>query len=99
MQVALADPDASAETLRSACEELLTLGAGQERLIESLLTLASSEQGVDEWEPLDLGAITAEVILVRQAEAPRRDVRDRRGARRGAGGRAIHDWSRAWSPI
>ncbi|MEN3361339.1 MAG: hypothetical protein V7637_5321 [Mycobacteriales bacterium] len=74
LQVTLADPDASVETLRSACEELLTLGAAQERLVESLLTLASSEQGVELWEPLDLGAITAEAILVRRAEAQRRDV-------------------------
>jgi signal transduction histidine kinase len=74
LQVTLADPDASVETLRATCEELLTLGAAQECLIESLLTLASSEQGVEHWEPLDLGATTAEVILVRRAEAQRRDV-------------------------
>jgi signal transduction histidine kinase len=74
LQVTLADPDASVETLRSTCEELLTLGAAQERLIESLLTLASSEQGVERWEPLNLRAITAEAILVRRAEAQRRDI-------------------------
>jgi signal transduction histidine kinase len=75
LQVTLADPDASADTLRSTCEELLTLGATQEHLIESLLTLASSEQGVERWEPLDLGAITAEAILVRRAEADQREIR------------------------
>ena len=75
LQVALADPDASAETLRSTCEEVLTLGAAQERLIESLLTLAGSEQGVEEWEPLDLGVIAAEAVLVRRAEAERRGIR------------------------
>jgi signal transduction histidine kinase len=74
LQVTLADPDASLETLRSTCEEILILGAVQERLIESLLTLASSEQGVERWDPLDLAAITAEVILVRRSEAQRRDV-------------------------
>ena len=75
LQVTLADPHASAQTLRSTCEELLTLGATQEKLIASLLTLATSEQGVENWEPLDLGAITAEVILARLAEAQRRDIR------------------------
>jgi signal transduction histidine kinase len=75
LQVTLADPDASIATLRSTCEELLTLGATQENLIESLLTLASSEQGVEQWEPLDLSAITAEAILLRRAEAQRRDIR------------------------
>ena len=74
LQVTLADPNANVATLRSACAEVLTLGAGQERLVESLLTLASSEQGVEQWEPLDLGAIAAESILVREAEARRRDV-------------------------
>ena len=75
LQVALADPDANVETLRSTCEEVLTLGTAQERLIESLLTLASSEQGVEEWEPLDLGVIAAEAVLVRRAEAERRGIR------------------------
>jgi signal transduction histidine kinase len=75
LQVTLADPDASIETLRATCHELLTLGATQEDLIESLLTLASSEQGVEQWEPLDLSAITAQAILVRQSEAQQRDVR------------------------
>jgi len=74
LQVALADPDASVATLRVACAEVLALGAGQERLIDSLLTLASSEQGVDSWQPLDLGAITAEAILVRQDDAARHGV-------------------------
>ena len=74
LQVTLADPDASVATLRSTCQELLTLSATQEDLIESLLTLASSEQGVEQWEPLDLSTISAEVILARKAEAQRRDV-------------------------
>jgi signal transduction histidine kinase len=74
LQVALADPDASAESLRAACEEVLALGAGQERLIESLLTLASSEQGIDRWQALDLSEITAEAILVRQEIAASQGV-------------------------
>lgn len=74
LQVALADPDATVDTLRAACEEVLALGTAQERLIESLLTLASSEQGVERWQPLDLGAITAEAIVVRRDEAARRGV-------------------------
>jgi signal transduction histidine kinase len=69
LQVALADPDVSVESLRAACEEVLALGAAQERLIESLLTLASSEQGVDRWQPLDLSAMTAVVLAPRQDDA------------------------------
>jgi signal transduction histidine kinase len=74
LQVALADPDVSVDTLRAACEEVLALGAAQEHLIDSLLTLASSEQGIDRWQPLDLGAITAEAILERQDDAVRHGV-------------------------
>ncbi|MGW2822959.1 sensor histidine kinase [Streptomyces sp. NPDC001443] len=74
LQVTLADPDADTATLRSACQEVLHLGAAQERLVESLLTLATSEQGVEHFEPLDLGAITAEAVLLRRPEAERRDV-------------------------
>jgi signal transduction histidine kinase len=68
LQVALADPDATAQTLRSACEELLTLSGQQERLIEALLTLASGQQGIDRWEDVDLAGITRNVILRRRQE-------------------------------
>src|SRR5262249_1644079 len=40
LEVALADPVASAAALRSVCEELLETGRQQERLIDALLTLA-----------------------------------------------------------
>jgi signal transduction histidine kinase len=75
LQVALADPDASAGTLRAACEEVLTLSRGQERLIEALLTLASGEQGIEHREPLDLAGIARKVVTAREQEAKRRDVR------------------------
>jgi signal transduction histidine kinase len=42
LQVALADPNATAETLRSTCEELLASGKDQERLLEGLLTPITS---------------------------------------------------------
>ncbi len=51
LEVALADPDASSEELRATLEELLVSGEQQERLIEALLTLASSERGLDRREP------------------------------------------------
>ena len=57
LQVALADPDATAQTLRSTCEQVLELGEQQERLIEALLTLASSERGIEQREPFDLADI------------------------------------------
>ena len=54
LQVALADPAADPQALRSACQDALELGAQQERLIDALLTLATSERGIDEWQPFAL---------------------------------------------
>jgi signal transduction histidine kinase len=74
LQVALADPDATAETLRSTCQNVLALGEQQERLIEALLTLATSEQGIEQREPFDLADIAGNAVLARQQEAQRRDI-------------------------
>jgi signal transduction histidine kinase len=74
LQVALADPDASAATLRSTCADVLALGDRQERLIASLLTLASGEGGVDVWEPFDLAEIVGNAVAVRRQEAERRGI-------------------------
>jgi signal transduction histidine kinase len=63
LQVALADPNATAEELRATCEEVLAAGAEQERLLESLLTLASSERGLDRRERLDLALIAGRALL------------------------------------
>jgi signal transduction histidine kinase len=68
LQVTLADPAVSAQTLRAACEEVLELGSQQERLISALLTLASGEGGVERWEPIDLAEITRLVLASRTRE-------------------------------
>jgi len=75
LQVAIADPEPTVETLRSTCEELVELGDRQERLIAALLTLANSQRGLEHPEPLDLAEITRKVILARQEEADRRGIR------------------------
>ncbi|MGN6870467.1 MAG: HAMP domain-containing protein, partial [Solirubrobacteraceae bacterium] len=64
LQVALADPDASVASLRATCEELLASGRSQERLLEALLTLATSERGLEHRERLDLSE-QAERVLSR----------------------------------
>jgi len=63
LQVALADPDASAAKLRATCEELLASGREQERLLEALLTLASSERGLERQEPVDLADLAGRALL------------------------------------
>ena len=75
LQVAIADPEPTVETLRSTCEELVELSDRQERLIAALLTLANSQRGLEHPEPLDLADLTRKVILARQHEADRRGIR------------------------
>jgi signal transduction histidine kinase len=75
LQVALADPDATTATLRSACEKALSWNDQQERLIDGLLTLASSERGIERWEPFDLADIAGKAILDRHQDAERRGIR------------------------
>ncbi|WP_255952191.1 sensor histidine kinase [Streptomyces odontomachi] len=74
LQVALADPAADTASLRAACEEALQLGDQQERLIGALLTLATSERGVERWDPIDLADITRVVLSGHQREADRRGI-------------------------
>jgi signal transduction histidine kinase len=62
LQVTLADPASTTGTWQAVSRELLASNAEQERLIEALLTLASSEAGPGEREPVNLGAITSEAL-------------------------------------
>ena len=75
LQVALADPAASAESLRDACQQVLQLGEQQERLISALLTLAAGQSGLRQREPFDLAEVTSRVVAGRQPDADRRGVR------------------------
>ena len=64
----LTDPNATLNSFRSTSRRLLTLGQDQERLLEALLTLASSERGLDNHEPFDLSVITDEILTARLPE-------------------------------
>ncbi|HEX6359020.1 HAMP domain-containing sensor histidine kinase [Actinophytocola sp.] len=66
LEVALADPDADADTLRSVCEEALALGGQQERLVQALLALATSERGITRRDTLDLADVVAGVLASRR---------------------------------
>jgi signal transduction histidine kinase len=74
LEVALADPDADAEALRSACREALALGGHQERLVQALLTLATSERGVTRRDTLDLAEIARRVLDSRRDHAAERGL-------------------------
>jgi signal transduction histidine kinase len=74
VQMRLRDPTATADAFRATCEEVLEAGDQQERLIESLLTLARSQRGLDHHEPVDLGAVAADVAEDLQPAAAARNV-------------------------
>lgn len=75
LQVALADPNANAESLRSACGEVLLLGKQQQQLIDALLTLASSEGGIDVWQSVNLAGITEDMIAAHEPEIRDHQIR------------------------
>ncbi|WP_018505519.1 sensor histidine kinase [Parafrankia discariae] len=68
LQVALADPGATVDSLRAACRDVLALGGTQESLLEALLTLAGGEQGVEHREPFDLAVIARDVLRTRRTD-------------------------------
>ncbi|WNV85615.1 HAMP domain-containing sensor histidine kinase [Umezawaea sp. Da 62-37] len=74
LEVTLADPDANADTLRSACEEAIALGGHQERLVQALLTLATSERGVTRRDTVDLAHVVAGVLASRREQAAHRGI-------------------------
>jgi signal transduction histidine kinase len=75
LQVALADSEANTATLRSACTTALQWTEQQEHLIDALLTLASSQRGIERWEPFDLADIARDAVLHHHQNAERRGIR------------------------
>jgi signal transduction histidine kinase len=77
LETALADPDATAESLRATCEELLSTSRQQEQIIQALLTLARSQRGLEYRESFDLAVMAAEVLSARSGQAERWGLRVR----------------------
>jgi signal transduction histidine kinase len=60
LEVALDDPDATADSLKAVGRRVLASGEQQERLIDALLVLARSQRGLDRRAPFDLAGLVAE---------------------------------------
>ena len=75
LQVALRNPGTSIEQWRTTSQELLESGIHQERLLEALLTLATSEGGISNREPADLSEAVAASLHTTGPEADRQRVR------------------------
>jgi signal transduction histidine kinase len=74
VEVALADPNATVESLRATCERVLAAGVQQERLIEALLTLSRSQRGLDRREPFDLAVIAGDLLEARGPDLAERGL-------------------------
>jgi signal transduction histidine kinase len=74
LQVALADPELTADSLRATAERVLAAGDQQEELIDALIALARGERGLDHHEPVDLAPVTGDVIRAKRADAESRGL-------------------------
>jgi len=76
LEVALMHPDdhTAAATLRTACERAIAAADEQEALIEALLTLARGQRGLARRDPVDLAAVTRDVLAARGAEITARGL-------------------------
>jgi signal transduction histidine kinase len=62
IEVALAEPNASADSLRATLEQVLAASEQQEQLIEALLMLSRSQRGLDHYDPVDLREIASDAV-------------------------------------
>jgi signal transduction histidine kinase len=74
LQLALRNPKATTEQWRATGQELLESGQHQERLLEALLTLATSEGGISNCEPADLSEAAAASLHTTRPEAGRQQL-------------------------
>ena len=74
LQVALADPDITLDSLRAACQEAIDAGKDQAQLIDALLTLARSQRGLDHREPVDLTAVVNDALNAHEPSAAARGL-------------------------
>src|SRR5262249_22408545 len=75
LEVALADPNPPAESLRRTCEQVLANSKEQEELIEALLTLSRSQRGLDQRERSDLAEVSENVLTMLRGQAHRRGIK------------------------
>ena len=77
LQVALRNPRSTAEQWRATGAELLESGRQQERTLEALLTLATSEGRLTRRQPVDLRDVTASLLRARRDQMQCRQIQVR----------------------
>jgi signal transduction histidine kinase len=75
LEMVMDDPNATVETFRATCAEVLEESAQQEQLIEALLALAQGQRGVDRREPVELAALVRGLATRYELDAAANGVR------------------------
>ena len=73
--MAISDPDPTVEAFREACKQALEENEQQEQLIDALLARAQGQRGIVEREPIEIGALTGEVLRARELDAAAHGLR------------------------
>jgi signal transduction histidine kinase len=79
LEETLMDNQADLTTFRSMFERILVICQQQGSLLESLLTLASSERGLDRKEPVDLAQTAEHVLMLHRPRAEAQGLRIQSG--------------------
>jgi signal transduction histidine kinase len=74
LQVALANPQITLDSLRAACEEAVDAGKDQAQLIDALLTLARSQRGLEHRELVDLRRVVDDAVNAHASSATARGL-------------------------
>jgi signal transduction histidine kinase len=69
LEMTISDPHATVETFRETCRQALDEGERQEQLIDSLLALAHGQRGIEQREPIELAALTGEIVRACEPDA------------------------------
>lgn len=75
LEMIIGDPRPTVESIRATCQDVLQSERTQAQRIEALLTLARSQAGLTNPEPIKLDQITDNVLSARRDEAKRRGLR------------------------
>lgn len=74
LEMVLTDPDATLDTFRMTCKQVLEESEQQEQLIDALLALAQGQRGIERREPIDLAQATADAVNTHELEAAARGL-------------------------
>ena len=74
LQVALADPNLTLESLRAVCDAILDGGREQERLMDALLVLARSQRGLEHKESVSLESVVSDAVDAHRSAAERANL-------------------------